>query len=172
MMCRWLTIFLLCVSPAAWAECVAPAKQIIAIKSDKNLYVQGANEQWCQYSFTFGRGGNAPKQYEGDRLTPEGSYTISPARPSTKTFGWFFAINYPNAADRAKGRTGGDVGLHGTPWLGVPIQFLGIHWTAGCLAVNNTDLSALRTLIKKPAPLYIAQSIADVPSGLGLPFKK
>jgi murein L,D-transpeptidase YafK len=63
----------------------------------------------CAWSGTLG-----PKYKEGDRQAPEGYYPIRPAQmnPASR---YFLSINtgYPNAYDRAFGRTGADLMIHG-----------------------------------------------------------
>ena len=68
-----------------------------------------ANYNICAWSGTLG-----PKVKQGDRQAPEGYYPIKPylLNPSSK---YFLAINtgFPNAYDRALGRTGSDLMIHG-----------------------------------------------------------
>ncbi|BCH21952.1 L,D-transpeptidase family protein [Mesorhizobium sp. L-8-3] len=63
----------------------------------------------CKYSGKLG-----PKFIEGDRQAPEGFYTVRPAQmnPNSK-FHLSFNIGYPNAYDRAHGRTGSNLMVHG-----------------------------------------------------------
>jgi murein L,D-transpeptidase YafK len=68
-----------------------------------------ANYNICAWSGTLG-----PKRKEGDRQAPEGYYPIKPSllNPASQ---YFLAINtgYPNAYDRAHGRTGSNLMIHG-----------------------------------------------------------
>lgn len=63
---------------------------------------------------TYGLGGLGPKTKEGDWKAPEGFYSITPERmnPQSK---YHLALNigYPNAYDRAHGRTGSAIMIHG-----------------------------------------------------------
>jgi murein L,D-transpeptidase YafK len=63
----------------------------------------------CKYSGKLG-----PKFIEGDRQAPEGFYTVRPAQmnPNSK-FHLSFNIGYPNAYDRAHGRSGSNLMVHG-----------------------------------------------------------
>ncbi len=99
----------------------------------------------------------AAKQREGDRATPIGRYTLSPARQSQQ-WRWFMPIDYPNATDVAAGRTGGAIGIHGTggSTFAGAMHFLGVNWTAGCIAVSNADLETIRTLITSSVPIEIS----------------
>ena len=58
--------------------------------------------QICKWSGELG-----PKKVEGDRQAPEGFYTVTPAQMNPKSHYYLsFNIGYPNAYDRALGRTG------------------------------------------------------------------
>jgi murein L,D-transpeptidase YafK len=63
----------------------------------------------CRWSGDLG-----PKIKEGDRQAPEGFYTITPGQMNPNS-NYFLAFNtgYPNAFDRAWGRTGSELMVHG-----------------------------------------------------------
>jgi murein L,D-transpeptidase YafK len=63
----------------------------------------------CKWSGKLG-----PKYTEGDRQAPEGFYTVRPAqmKPNSQ-YHLAFNIGYPNAYDRANGRTGSNLMVHG-----------------------------------------------------------
>jgi murein L,D-transpeptidase YafK len=63
----------------------------------------------CRWSGELG-----PKVREGDRQAPEGFYTITPAQMNPNSHYYLaFNIGYPNTFDRAWGRTGSDLMVHG-----------------------------------------------------------
>jgi murein L,D-transpeptidase YafK len=63
----------------------------------------------CRWSGQLG-----PKTREGDRQAPEGFYTISPGQMNpNSSFYLSFNLGYPNAFDRAHGRTGAHLMVHG-----------------------------------------------------------
>jgi murein L,D-transpeptidase YafK len=63
----------------------------------------------CRWSGELG-----PKIKEGDRQAPEGFYTITPGQLNPNSHYYLaFDIGYPNAFDRAHGRTGGNLMVHG-----------------------------------------------------------
>src|SRR5262249_11399312 len=63
----------------------------------------------CRWSGELG-----PKIKEGHRQAPEGFYNVTPGQMNPKSqFYLAFNVGYPNAFDRAHGRTGGDVMVHG-----------------------------------------------------------
>jgi len=63
----------------------------------------------CKWSGKLG-----PKFTEGDRQAPEGFYTVRPSqmKPNSQ-YHLAFNIGYPNAYDRANGRTGSNLMVHG-----------------------------------------------------------
>lgn len=63
----------------------------------------------CAFSGDLG-----PKIKEGDRQSPEGFYTITPALMNPRS-NYYLAFNtgFPNKFDRAHGRTGSDLMVHG-----------------------------------------------------------
>ena len=63
----------------------------------------------CRWSGELG-----PKVKEGDRQAPEGFYSITPAQMNPKSQYYLaFNMGYPNAYDRAWGRTGAELMIHG-----------------------------------------------------------
>ena len=68
-----------------------------------------ASYEICKWSGKLG-----PKFTEGDRQAPEGFYTVRPAQMNPKS-SYHLALNmgYPNAYDRANGRTGSHLMIHG-----------------------------------------------------------
>lgn len=84
----------------------------------------------CRYSGRLG-----PKQSEGDMQSPEGFYTVSAGRlnPTSEYF-LAFNLGYPNALDRAHGRTGGALMVHGG------------CVSAGCYAMTDAGISEIYAL--------------------------
>ena len=96
--------------------------------------------------------GTAPvghKQFQGDKKTPEGIYTINGKNPNS-AYHKNLGVSYPNAADREFARKqnkspGGDIKIHG---LAPSFADLGAShrltdWTFGCIAVTNPEIDEL-----------------------------
>ncbi len=86
----------------------------------------------CRWSGQLG-----PKTHEGDRQSPEGFYTITPAMMNPNSSYYLsFNVGYPNAYDRAHGATGGSVMVHG------------ICSSAGCFAMTDAQIADIYALAR------------------------
>jgi murein L,D-transpeptidase YafK len=76
-------------------------------------------------------------------------------------------LDYPNAGDRARSRTGSAIGVHGQA---SSKSFLGRAWirfahvtgasrvwgpTDGCIAVTNEDVEALAEIVQPGTPIVV-----------------
>src|SRR6266516_382347 len=87
----------------------------------------------CRWSGELG-----PKTREGDRQAPEGFYTVRPGQMNPNSHQYLsFDIGYPNAYDRAYGRTGGDIMMHG-----------GCS-SAGCYAMTDEQVAEIYALARE-----------------------
>ncbi|MEJ6785132.1 murein L,D-transpeptidase family protein [Aminobacter sp. Piv2-1] len=78
----------------------------------------------CKWSGKLG-----PKFTEGDRQAPEGFYSVRPAQMNPNSSYYLsFNIGYPNAYDRANGRTGTNLMVHGA------------CSSAGCYSMTNEQI--------------------------------
>jgi len=89
------------------------------------------------------------KAEEGDRKTPLGVYRIRYEIRDPRKDGFLgkmaMTLDYPNAYDNMKGRTGSGIWIHGVP------DFLHVRppkSSDGCLAVSNRDLQRLRGYVR------------------------
>jgi murein L,D-transpeptidase YafK len=84
----------------------------------------------CRWSGDLG-----PKVREGDRQAPEGFYNITPAQMNPQSAYYLsFNIGYPNAFDKALGRTGSQLMVHGD------------CSSRGCYAMTDEQISDIYTL--------------------------
>lgn len=85
----------------------------------------------CNWSGTLG-----PKRAERDRQTPEGFYIVTPAQMNPRSQNDLaFNIGYPNAYDKAYGRTGSAIMMHG-----------GCR-SAGCYAMTDSAIEEIFALM-------------------------
>jgi L,D-transpeptidase catalytic domain len=114
----------------------------------------------ADYYVTIGKQG-ADKLVEGDQRTPLGVYFIADRldpRVLEERFGaGAMPLNYPNAHDKARGRTGGGIWLHGVPpdnYARPPLD------SDGCVVLANTDLLALaQRLPRRDTPVVITREL-------------
>src|SRR2546423_12579122 len=95
----------------------------------------------CRWS-----GGLGPKIKQGDRQAPEGFYTITPGLMNPNS-SQYLAINtgFPNAYDRANGRTGSFLMIHGD------------CSSAGCLALTDQQVAGI--LAPGPESVFRRQQV-------------
>jgi murein L,D-transpeptidase YafK len=88
------------------------------------------------------------KQNAGDLRTPVGVYRVTGFTPGGRLPPFYgagaYPLNYPNSWDRAHGRTGSGIWLHGVP---VNTYVRPPRASEGCVVLANNDLLALRSLI-------------------------
>ena len=86
----------------------------------------------CRWSGQLG-----PKKTEGDMQVPEGFYTIAPGQMNpTSHYYLAFNVGYPNAYDRAYGRTGGSVMVHG------------VCSSAGCFSMTDEQVADIYAIAR------------------------
>lgn len=84
-------------------------------------------------------GGPGPKIREGDKQSPEGFYTVTPGRMNPNSqFHLAYDIGYPNAFDRAWGRTGAAIMVHGE-----------CTGSAGCYIGTNDQIEEIYGLARE-----------------------
>jgi murein L,D-transpeptidase YafK len=87
----------------------------------------------CRWSGELG-----PKTRQGDRQAPEGFYTVKPGQMNPNSHYYLsFDIGYPNAYDRAYGRTGGNIMMHGD------------CSSAGCYAMTDEQIAEIYALARE-----------------------
>ena len=106
--------------------------EIWKMKSD-GKYALLKTYPMCRWSGQLG-----PKLQEGDHQVPEGFYTITPAQMNPNSHYYLsFNVGYPNAYDRALGRTGGDIMVHG------------ICSSAGCFSMTDAQIAEIYAIARE-----------------------
>ncbi len=86
----------------------------------------------CRWSGQLG-----PKKREGDMQVPEGFYAIAPGQMNPNSHYYLsFNVGYPNAYDRAYGRTGGTVMVHG------------VCSSAGCFSMTDEQIADIYAIAR------------------------
>lgn len=95
----------------------------------------GTFELLRSYPIVAASGSLGPKLAEGDGQVPEGFYFVGPeAMNPNSSYHLSFNIGYPNAYDRAHGRTGSYIMIHGS------------NVSIGCLAMTDEKIEEIYTL--------------------------
>jgi murein L,D-transpeptidase YafK len=96
---------------------------------------QGKFALFRSYPIAAASGRPGPKLREGDGQVPEGFYYVPPsAMKPDSIYHLAFNIGYPNAYDRAHGRTGSHIMIHGN------------RVSIGCLAMTDAKIEEIYTL--------------------------
>jgi hypothetical protein len=135
-----IALLLLIAVPVRADPCAGESAALLV--QDHRLLVCDAGRTAAEYAVALGRGGPA-KQRSGDGRTPSGRYPLGAPRPSAE-YGTFIPVGYPTAAQRARGFSGGDIGVHG-PRRGMRWAHglnAAIDWTRGCIALTSDEAVA------------------------------
>lgn len=150
----------------------APYAVVVDLRRSR-LYLlahkKGSFEVLRSYYATIARDGYG-KLKTGDMRTPVGVYRITSWKPG-KALGAIygagaFPVNYPNAWDRAHGRTGYGIWLHGVPhstYARPPLD------SEGCVALANRDLLALKPYLQpgNKVPVIFSDDLKWQPAAAG-----
>lgn len=139
-------------------------KHLIAIDEGKSrLYLftheRGRLRLKASYYVSVGKMGLG-KQEEGDMRTPQGMYFVGRHIPGPKLPPFYgkgaLTVNYPNDWDKAVGRNGSGIWLHGAP----PDQFSRLPRASdGCVVLSNPDLLELMRMVDSQTPVLIRESL-------------
>jgi murein L,D-transpeptidase YafK len=141
----------------------AQATRIRVDKSDRRLTLFQGDHQIMDIPISLGNDPIGHKAQEGDERTPTGTYEIDWRNPNSIAH-LSLHISYPNTEDVAHAEQlgvspGGDIMIHGIAngWglLG------GLHrfwdWTNGCIAVTNTEMKTIWSLVPNGTPIEIVE---------------
>jgi len=132
-------------------------------KSQRQLQLVGGGKVLRSYAIALGGHQVGHKHREGDERTPEGLYVLD-WRNANSTAYKSIHISYPNADDVAAADArgvgpGGFIMIHGQPngfgWLGWLLQL--VDWTDGCIAVTDSDMDEIWTMVANGTPIEIRQ---------------
>lgn len=100
------------------------------------------------------------KWQEGDQRTPLGIYFVGRHIPGPRLPEFYgkgaLTVNFPNDWDKAVGRSGSGIWLHGSP----PDQFSRAPEASdGCLVLANPDLTLLMQTVDRQTPVLIREKL-------------
>ena len=174
-----LTVGLLCLAAAAYADGPSEAAQPVALrpaptldplpsvdrvivhKAQRRLLLMHGANLVRSYHVSLGLNPIGQKERSGDFRTPEGTYRLERRNPRSDYF-LSIQVSYPNDVDLRRARahhwdTGGSIMLHGLPnWLKhEPEYYEKNDWTDGCIAVSNADMTEIWMLTPDDVPIDI-----------------
>lgn len=130
--------------PPALPPLVGTVERIVVEKSARRLVLLQSGKAVRVYRIALGFSPVGDKVRQGDGRTPEGVYRID-RRNDRSAYHLSLGLDYPQAEDRARARTGGfdpggDIMIHGQPNAMPDEMVLKGDWTAGCIAVSNAEI--------------------------------
>ena len=156
--------------PSDFLSLGASVRHAIAIDASKSRLYLLLNEAGHlrvvdSYYVSVGKLG-LDKQEEGDQKTPQGIYFVGRQIPGPRLPDFYgkgaLTVNYPNDWDRATGRAGSGIWLHGAP----PDQFARVPEASdGCVVLANPDLIALMQTVDLQTPVLIRDKLQWVGQG-------
>jgi len=148
-------------SQEAFAASAPSVTSITVDKAARRLTLWHHRTEIRSYRIALGGNPVGHKQQEGDSRTPEGRYTIDARNPNS-SFYLSLHISYPNRADTASARRrgvspGSAIMIHGSPGSLSTVNALGFYpdWTAGCIAVSNSDIGEIFRAVRLGTPILI-----------------
>ena len=138
---------------------------ILVDKIKSSLIILKGGKEFKTFPAEFGTSWMGDKSFAGDKATPEGVYKVVEKKSNAKTkYHKALLINYPNNDDQKRydkmvrsgeisKRTGigGLIEIHGGGGKG-------IHWTDGCVALENTEMDVVYSQCSVNTPVIIVGS--------------
>ncbi len=126
-----------------------PADKVLIEKKERRLTVLSKGEVIKTYKIALGGNPVGPKERQGDKKTPEGTYIID-SRNINSGYHLSLHISYPNEKDKMRAKElgvspGGDIMIHGIKngfsWVGA--SHAEVDWTKGCIAVTDEEMEEI-----------------------------
>jgi murein L,D-transpeptidase YafK len=171
--------------PASLSSSNAGGLKLVIWKSHYTLTLYRGDTPVKTYRAVFGRGyRDGDKRMTGDRRTPEGEFYICTMNNS-KRFYKFMGLSYPGIKHADHGlksnlisvqehqlikkaiderqpppwdtQLGGAIGIHGITLTGQSTlkSFFSMNWTDGCIALSNTDVDEIFSVVSVGTPVTI-----------------
>jgi hypothetical protein len=139
---------------------------IIVNKFHRQLYLYKGGDFKKKYKVTFGTNPVERKIMQDNSTTPEGIYKVLRKNPKSSFYKAFY-LNYPNSEDKQRFRRakregripkdatiGGDIEIHG--------ENTASDWTLGCIAMENSDIDELWSIINIGIPVTIVKYLSPL----------
>ena len=143
---------------------------ILIDKIASRCYLYQKGKLIASFDAEFGMNWMGDKQFQGDKATPEGRYSVIRKKSGSATkYHKALLLDYPNKEDQKrysqaikKGTIpkqksiGNLIEIHGDGGKG-------IHWTDGCVALSNKDMDRLYNEVQVSTSVTIVGSLIDLP---------
>lgn len=148
-------------APSAPLPLNATADRILVEKSRQRMTLYSNGKPLKVYAVALGKGEPGKKARRGDLLTPVGNYSIRGRNPNSAAHLSLW-ISYPNEEDTARAASrgvspGSFIMIHGLMngygWVGGFHRFM--NWTAGCVAVTNSEMDEIWRAVPDGTPVKI-----------------
>jgi murein L,D-transpeptidase YafK len=150
------------VAPSAPLAQGVIADHILVEKSQRRMTLFSDGKPLKTYAVSLGRGEPGKKAQRGDLLTPVGHYSIRGRNPNSAAHLSLW-VSYPNENDAAQATArgvspGSFIMIHGIMngwgWVGGFHRF--VNWTAGCVAVTDTEMDEIWRAVPDGTTIEIA----------------
>lgn len=136
-----------------------PITQVQVNKGQRRMHLLSGAQVVRSYDISLGFQPVGHKQFEGDGKTPEGVYFVDRFNPRS-AYHLSVGINYPNERDQAfaaaHGRSpGGDIFIHGRGPEGNNLFPRQRDWTAGCIAVDDSEIQEIYAALRPGVAVVI-----------------
>ena len=135
--------------------------RVLVYKKDRRMMLLSKGDVIKTYRIALGGNPVGPKEKEGDKKTPEGTYMID-SRNRDSQYHLSLHISYPNEQDRKRAKEqgvspGGDITIHGIKsgysWVGA--SHAGADWTRGCIAVTDEEIEEIDKMVQNGTVIEI-----------------
>lgn len=140
-------------APAEWEKLATKADKILVYKALRKMELRRGDTVLRTYHIALGRRPYGQKMAAGDGRTPEGRYFID-RRNMVSDYHLALHISYPDPNDLRRAaslgaKPGGSIMIHGQPSYLTPAERLQLNkdWTAGCIALSNTEIDEVWRLV-------------------------
>ena len=142
------------------------ATKIVVVKSKRVMVLFNAEgDVLSRHRISLGDNPVGTKLKQGDKKTPEGTYSIVDMRSDLKYYKEIL-ISYPNEDDKSRSRElglnpGGGITFHAQVpwnWNGSGDDYtLSNDWTSGCMAMTNHGMDTVWSMIDKNTVVEIRE---------------
>ena len=165
----WLLSLLVCAIAAAaiWLRPAPPVQsplagqveRIVIEKAARRMTLWQGDRMLREYRVALGFAPDGDKVRQGDGRTPEGLFHID-RKNNGSAYYLSLGLDYPRPEDRQRAAAagydpGGDIFIHGQPNALPDGAMLRGDWTAGCVALTNTEVAEVFAAVPIGTPVEI-----------------